>query len=936
MRVQFTLNGKSCHWNVEPGQKVNELLRSKGYLSVRKGCDGTGFCGSCAILVNSKLINSCLMLAPQLDGKDIFTSEGLADGRHLHIIQAAFLDAGVVQCGYCTGAMLNATKALLAKYPMPTREQITEALSGIFCRCTGYEQFYNAIQLAAKRLQQVKDSEKLHPEYADYLWVGKATNKIDGPQLVKGEPAFVEDMVREHSLHLYMLKSPHAYAIIEDIDTTEAEKMEGVAYILTYKNAPKKYYSSAGQGYPEPSPYDRRLVDKTVRFVGDRVAIVAAETLEQAEEAAKAIKVQYKVLTPVLSIEEARKEGAPQVNIRDEYCDPLPIGADPAHNIAASTKGGLGDIEKGFAEADAIAEATCTANPVQCTPVEPHICYTYLENGRVVIRASTQVPWHLRRIVATLLDIPETKVRVIKERVGGGFGAKQDIVLEDVAAYITWQTGKPVYFRYTREEEFIASRLRHPMTITAKLGAKKDGTLTAIRLDILADTGAYGVHCLTVPMNACSKTLPLFTCPNAYYTVTTYYTNHPIYGAYQGYGAPQGSFAVQVACAELCQKLGIDMYDFLQKNCVHKGTQLDILKSLGEGREGIAQKVSSCGLSDALERGHELLHWNEKPEQPKNPDEKIGRGVVIIQQGSGLPGIDSANARLVMNEDGTFHLLIGGTDLGTGLDTMAVKLVAECLQTNVNEITITAADTDNTPFDVGAYASSGTYFTGSAVLNTAKKMKQVLLEEASKHLNEPVEDLDVVYPHKIVSKKTGQEVEFAKLAYDALGGAGVGQLTASAGFTTEEAPIPYGAHFAQVTVNTRTGKVKIDKYYAIQDCGTPINPDLALGQVYGGVLKAIGHSLWEEIIYDNKGKCLNANFLDYKVPMIKDLPTDYKAELLPILDDPLGPYGAKSVSEISLNGSAAVLSIAIHDAIGVWCKEWPFTPERILSLLHKI
>ncbi|HNZ65872.1 MAG TPA: molybdopterin-dependent oxidoreductase, partial [Planctomycetota bacterium] len=310
------------------------------------------------------------------------------------------------------------------------------------------------------------------------------------------------------------------------------------------------------------------------------------------------------------------------------------------------------------------------------------------------------------------------------------------------------------------------------------------------------------------------------------------------------------------------------------------------------------------------------------------------KGAVIIQQGSGLPGIDAANARIDMNLDGTFQLLIGGTDLGTGLDTMAVKIAAECLQVDVSHFAIIAADTDVTPFDVGAYASSGTYFTGSAVFNTAKQMKEKILQAASEYLQEPIQNLSLEFPHKVIST-TGKEVQYAQLSAHAHSGVGKGQLTAAAGFTTEEAPIPYGAHFAQVSVNIRTGEIKVDKYYAIQDCGTPINPDLALGQVYGGVMKAIGHSLWEEMKYDENGKCINPNFLDYKVPMFKDIPTDFKVELLPILDDPLGPYGAKSIAEISLNGSAGVLAIAIHDAIGIWIRDWPFTPEKIIQRLKQ-
>ena len=951
MKIALTLNGASRTLDAAPGETARDLLRRTGIFSVRNGCDGQGSCGSCAILLNRKLVNSCLLLAPQLDGQEVYTVDSLAKNRELSAIQSAFIDAGVVQCGYCTPAMLLAAHELLDRAEQPTREQVRDAMSGILCRCTGYEQIFAAVELASRRRRDPNYKGQIAPEFREDLrLIGKARRKVDGPRLARGERAFVEDMVEPGHCHLKMLGSPHAHAYIKSIDTSAAEAMPGVVFVLTYKNCPDVPYNQAGQGFPEPSPYDRRMFGQKMRHVGDRVAAVVAESPEVAAAALDAIKVEYEVLPPVLTIDEAAADDAPVVHnsevayvvgapadLDNAGADPrdgkiiyqFPIHADPRHNIAARVEGGIGDINKGLAEAEVIHEGVYESSQVQCTPAEPHVVYTRMDGDRLVIHASTQVPWHIRRIVAYILGVSENKIRVIKERVGGGFGSKQDIVLEEVAAYCTWVTGRSILFRFDRREEFIASRTRHPMKIRIKLGAKRDGRLTAILMDLKANTGPYGSHCLTVPMNACSKSLPLFLCDNVQFYVTTYYSNIPPTGAYQGYGAPQGSFAMQLAAAELADKLGMDHREFLELNRVRDGTMLEILRCLGEGREGTPQRVSSCGLGPALEQGARMIEWGVRAAND-DPDVRIGKGVAIVQQGSGLPGLDSANAAVTMLGDGTFMLLSGGTDLGTGLDTVTTKMVAECLCTEMADIALIAADTDLTPFDTGAYASSGTYFSGGAALNAAAAMKARILRVAAEMLKEPQSDLEVAFPSTVRGKRGS--VTYRDIAMYTLTGTGCGQLTATGNFVTDKASIPYGAHFCQVAVNTRTGHVEVQKYYALQDCGTPINPELALGQIYGGVLKTIGHSLWEEMILDEHGRCLNANLLDYKVPTIGDLPDDFRAELV-YTNDPFGPYGSKSVSEIACNGAAPAIAAAIHDAVGVWLRRWPFTPEKILRAL---
>jgi len=550
------------------------------------------------------------------------------------------------------------------------------------------------------------------------------------------------------------------------------------------------------------------------------------------------------------------------------------------------------------------------------------------------MHCSTQVPWHVRRIVAWVCSLSENKIHVIKERVGGGYGSKQDILIEDLVGYATWITGKPIYYMNTRKNEFINTSTRHPMRVTVKMGAKKDGTITAVSMDVRANTGPYGNHCLTVPMNACSKTLPLLKVDNMKFDVTTYYTNIPPTGAYQGYGSPKGTYGLMTCMAELADKLGIDYYQMAYKNKVETGYMLEILKGLGEGREGNVVPVGSCGLGKALETGYKMIDWGHR-EVSKDPLWKIGKGFAMIQQGSGLPGLDHANAWAKLLTDGTFQIFSGGADLGTGLDTISAKVMSEAFCVPLDCVTVTSGDTDSCTFDTGAYASSGTFFSGNASAMAADDLKTNILAEAALQMDEKFEDLLCRAPGEVYSVKSGRSLSYGKLSHDALSGTGRGQLMGRASFTTKANSIPYGAHFAQVAVNVETGQIKLMKFYAIQDAGTPINPELALCQMYGAVMKSIGHSLSEEMVLDEQGRCLNANFTDYGVPMIYEAPEDFKAVLIDV-DDKDGPYGAKSISEIATNGAAPAIATAIHDACGVWIRSWPFTAEKVLRELGKI
>jgi putative selenate reductase molybdopterin-binding subunit len=759
--------------------------------------------------------------------------------------------------------------------------------------------------------------------------VGHSERRVDGRALVTGRPVFVDDAPRPPGLlQLAMLTSPHAHARITRIDTTAAENHPGVALVLDHRNTPDHRYTTAGQGYPEPSPYDARMFDTKVRFVGDRVAVVAADTLEAARRAVELIEVDYEPLPAVLSIDEARAPGAPVIHDED---DALSI-ADADHNRASRVEAEAGDVEAGLAESAVTVEVTTETHYAQHTPLETHAAAARLDdNDRLVIETSTQVPFHVRRIVAFLLDVPVHRIRVIKPRVGGGFGVKQEVLIEDLVALVTLRTGRPCRMIYTREEEFVSARTRHPMRVTLRLGAGDDGTLHAVDMEATSNTGAYGAHGLTVVSNAGSKTLPLYNkAPHIRFVGEAVYTNLPVAGAYRGYGATQAHFAMETAVDRLAEKLAMDPLEWRLRNHIRSGETSPIFRALGEGREGVDQVITSCHLDECIRIGAERIGWKEKRGKGRREGSwRYGVGMSAHMQGSGIPLIDMASATIKMNDDGSFNLLVGATDLGTGSDTVLGQVAAEVLGVPLEMIVVTSSDTDVTPFDVGAYASSTTYVSGMAVQRAAEEVRDQILTAAASMLGS---DDGLVLADGRVTDTAGNSVTLDQIGIHTLYGADQLQIGATGSFVPELSPPPFLASFAEVAVDEDTGRIRLLDYVAVVDCGTPINPRLAEGQVEGALANGIGFALFEEMVFDQNGRTRNPDFARYKIPVTADLPP-IEVILVDSYEE-TGPMGAKSIAEIGINAPIPTIANAVHDATGLWLTETPFTPERVWRALH--
>ena len=770
-----------------------------------------------------------------------------------------------------------------------------------------------------------------NPWPLDTKVVARSEQKVDSVALAAGRAEFVDDIELPGMLIAKVLWSPHAHARIKRIDAEKARALPGVVCVLTHEDVPRVMKTTAGQGYPEPSPYDTPMLDNKVRYVGDRVAAVAAETRAIAEKAVKLIEVEYELLEPMFDIRRADEEGVPVIHDEPDVEAVIPVPFYPEKNVAAAVDATVGDLDQGFASSDLIIEQETETQYGQHTPIEPHITICYLDaDQRLVIRTSTQVPFHVRRIVAQALQIPVRKIRVIKPRIGGGFGAKQE-VLEDLVAMLCLRTRRPVKLEYTRAEEFVSTRTRHPSVVRVKAGFTKDGEMKALYMRARINTGAYGSHALTVLCNCGAKTLPLYHCDNIVFDGDSVYTNLPVAGAYRGYGGTQAAFALEVVMDDAARALEICPLELRRKLHIREGEGSPVFRALGEGKEGVEQKIGSCGLDQCIDQGAAAIGWHDKKGKSGGTGRyRRGLGMCTLMQGSSIPEIDMASASLKMNEDGSFNLLMGATDLGTGSDTVLSQIAAEALGTSLEHILPFSSDTDLTPFDVGAYASSTTYLSGEAVRRTALKVRQQILQVAAVMLG--VSE-DQVTLGEGLALGGGKQVTYGEISNFSLYTQDQFQIGAMESAISHLSPPPFAAHFAEVEVDTRTGFVKVLKYVAAVDCGTAINPKLAEGQVEGAVANGLGYALTEEMNFGADGRCLDQSFRQYKILGPTDMP-----EMITILVptyEPSGPYGAKSVSEICINGPLPALSNAIFDAVGVRLLRSPFTPERVWQAMQK-
>lgn len=761
---------------------------------------------------------------------------------------------------------------------------------------------------------------------AELTTVGRAERRVDSVKLATGRGTFTDDFTLPGMLHARILHSPHAHARIRRIDVSKARALPGVVCVLTHHDVARVAYTTAGQGWPEPSPRDTFVLDSKVRFVGDRVAVVAAEDPEIAQRACEAIRVEYDVLPALFDAQDAMKPKAPRV-----HDEPDALGIkDASRNLAAEIVAEVGSVAAGFADAEHVFEGTYRVGYVHQASIEPHVTITWLdEDHRLIVRTATQVPFHVRRIIAPLLGIPVRRIRVIKPRVGGGFGGKQEILIEDLCGLLTLRTGRPVRLEYTRDEELTAARTRHPQILKVKSGVR-EGRFTAIELTVLENTGAYGTHALTVMSVTGNRSLSLYRCPNVRFFAQAVYTNLAVAGAFRGYGCPQGFFALESHVDEVAKALGEDPLEFRRRNHVVEGDPQPVAEVLGEGREGFRQVIRSCGLPEAIRRGAEAIRWNEKREAPviEGPRRR-GVGMAIVMQASGIPGVDMGAATLKMNEDGSFNLLYGATDIGTGADTALCQLAAEVLGVPIEKIVPYAADTDLTPFDPGAYASSTTYISGRAVEKAAREVLRQILEVGGRLLGEDPKDL-VAHGGKVCARD-GRHVTYEDVCLSSLYQHEQSQIMAGASHMSYDSPPPFAAVFAEVEVDTETGLVKVLSLVEAVDCGQVVNPQMAEGQIEGAAAQALGYAIHERMPYDGQGRMLFRTFRDYTIAAASDMP-DLVSILVPT-HEPTGPFGVKAVAEIPITGPAPAIANAVAHAVGVRIRELPLTPDRVLSAL---
>ncbi|MGA7808346.1 molybdopterin-dependent oxidoreductase [Bradyrhizobium sp.] len=903
--MSFEIDGKSHAQAPRAGQCLRTFLRELGHFGVKKGCDA-GDCGACTVLLDGEPVHSCLIPAFRAEGHAVTTIEGLAPEGATHPMQQAFIDAQAFQCGFCTAGMILTCASL----NQAQRQDLGAALKGNICRCTGYRAIEDALQ-GKRNIEQVAAGEAF----------GRSLPAPAGPQVVTGTARYTFDTAIEGLAHIKLKRSPHPHAKIISIDRNAALAVPGVLAVLTSEDAPQRLFSTARHEKAWMDPDDTRVLDDVVRFIGQKVAAVIAETEAAAEEGCRRLDVRYELLPAVVDVEQAIAPGAPMIHPERT---PEQRVANAQRNIVAEAHGEYGDVAGALKQAAAVYEGTFTTQRVQHAALETHGGLAWIDaDGILTVRSSTQVPFLTRRALAELFDLPPDKVRVFCERVGGGFGGKQEMFVEDILALAALKTGRPVKLELTREEQFIATSTRHPMRIKVTAAADSDGRLMALQLDALSNTGAYGNHAGAVLFHACSESLGVYNCPNKKVDAVVAYTNTVPAGAFRGYGLPQALFPVEAAIDELARRLGLSPFEMRRRNIIKPGDPMlspppSPYHDVEYGSYGLDQCLDL--VERAMEADGERIELSD--------DWLIGDGIALTMIDTVPPDGHIADATISLRDDGGFELVVGTAEFGNGTSTVHRQIAASALATTVDRIRLLQSDTAHGGHDTGAYGSTGTFVAGRATQAAAENLADALKAFAARATHADaggcVLDNDSVLC-------AGKRLSFAEIAASARGQSEM--LTASGSSAGTPRSVAFNVQGFRVAVNKATGAIKILKSVQAADAGRVANPMQCRGQVEGGVAQALGAALYEEMVIDAGGRVVNPRFRDYHLPQFADVPGTevYFADT----SDTIGPMGAKSMSESPYNPVTAALGNALADATGIRFTSTPFKPDRLWPLLKE-